>query len=85
MPYPIRRHIAALLCILAKLSLSASPSYDVNVSQPSESDDGDVDAYHSGSLHNDSNQLYSNHSVLFHGSILNQTNLDNSNNSQAVK
>ena len=85
MPDSIRRNIAALLCILAKWSSSASPSHDVNVSQPSESDDGNVDAYHSGSLRNDSNQLYSDHSVLSHGSILNQIDLDNSSNSQAVK
>lgn len=85
MPNSIRRDIAALLCILANFSFSASPSYDINISRPSESDTAGVGAYHNDNLHNDSNQIYSNHSILLHGSILNQTSYDNSSNSQAVK
>ena len=85
MPNSIRKGIPALLCIIARFSLSASPAYDINVSQPSESDTAGDDAYHNGNLHNDSNQINSNHSILFHGSSLNQTSVGDSSDSQAVK
>ena len=81
MPNSIRKVLAALLCIFAKSSLSTLPSPDITVSQPKKSDTSGVNAYDRFNLHNDSNQLASNHSI----SILNQTSIDNASISQAVK
>ena len=79
------RFLAALLCIFVRFSRAASPSDDISVSQPPESDASGADAYDSANLHNASNQISSNQSILVHGSILNQTDFDNPSSSQAVK